>query len=70
MPILEMTISLDIDVNYFQNNTNKTEQQIVDEVLLCTKKERNALALEARVAALKLLSGETLESILEEEENV
>lgn len=68
MPILKMSITLDIDVNYFQNNTGKTDQQIIDEVLLCTVEERNALATEARIAALKLLEGDTVEEILKEGE--
>jgi hypothetical protein len=63
-----MSITLDIDVNYFQNNTGKTDQQIIDEVLLCTVEERNALATEARIAALKLLEGDTVEEILKEGE--
>jgi len=66
VPILKMSITLDIDVNYFQNNTGKTDQQIIDEVLLCTVEERNALATESRIAALKLLEGDTVEEILEE----
>jgi len=68
VPILKMSITLDIDVNYFQNNTGKTDQQIIDEVLLCTVEERNALATEARIAALKLLEGDTVEEILKEGE--
>jgi len=68
VPILKMSITLDIDVNYFQNNTGKPDQQIVDEVLLCTEEERNALATEARIAAIKLLEGDTVEEILKEGE--
>jgi hypothetical protein len=63
-----MSITLDIDVNYFQNNTGKTDQQIIDEVLLCTVEERNSLATEARIAALQLLEGDTVEEILNEGE--
>jgi hypothetical protein len=64
MPILKMTISLDINVDYYENKTGKTDQQIIDEVLLCTVEERNILAMEARIAALKLLEGDSVEDII------
>lgn len=58
MPILTITISIDVDIDYFEKKTDLSDQQIAEKVCEYVKKERDALASEARIAAIYILSGE------------
>lgn len=60
MPTLTISINVEVDVNYGLRNTEMTDQEIADEVCKYIEEERNDLAREARVAAIRLLNGENL----------
>lgn len=58
--ILEMTISVDIAVEAFEDISGMTKREIINAVLEHVLDERNALATEARIAAIRIMAGESL----------
>lgn len=58
MPILTINISIDVDVNYFENQSDLTDDQIVSKVYELVEAERNALAMEVRIAAIGLFDND------------
>lgn len=57
---LSFNISINLNVEYYQRNTDLTDQEIADMVYKYVKDERDILAQEARYAAMCLLDGEDL----------
>lgn len=54
-------IEIDFTVDAYQNVSGLTEQQLADAVYEHVRPEREALAMEGRIAAIKLLAGEALD---------
>jgi hypothetical protein len=58
---LTLSLYVTLELSYFTRNTDLTDMQLVDRVLDCTREEREAFAAEAKIALVKLLSGEGCE---------
>jgi hypothetical protein len=58
---LTLSLCVTLELPYFTRNTDLTDMQLVDRVLDCTREEREAFATEAKIALVKLLSGEGCE---------
>ncbi len=58
MPKFNLNISIDIDINYFENKSGLSDNEIARQVYKHVLVERAALVTEARIIAHEYLDGE------------
>ncbi len=65
MPTRTITIAIEIDVSCHEDKSGLKSNELAKAVYDLVEDERNGLAMEARVVALRLMEGDSLESISE-----
>jgi hypothetical protein len=66
MAIILLKIEVEFEVHHFEDNSNLSNNDLAQVVYDLVEDERNELVTEAKIAALKLLAGDTKEQILME----
>lgn len=61
MPIVSFSITVDFEVDYFENKSDITIQEIIDKVVEYVEEERNELVTQAKIAAIHLLADEPID---------
>lgn len=63
MPTRTITIAIDIDVTCYQDESGLNDEELRKAVYDLVEDERNELAIEARIAALRLMEGDAPDEI-------
>ncbi len=58
---IDFSITVDFEVDYLENKSGMTTQEVINKVVDYVEEERNELVMEAKIAAIHLLAGEAID---------